>query len=324
MRPLGTRLVVTGPEVPWSPGIKPSCHDNRFASMGPTIASQTMPHTGASYRSSTPKAIWRPSIPAQFKLPSPPRIIAHCNSPQFQPSSYSIDLPPYSPLPTTNQTNSRGVKPPVATAPVAEMPAPYTPTPKSSGPRCTWKPAMGAANNAYIPRVADQPPPTGIDKFDKYEADCGLRTPDRSQSVMPRRPTGWTTMGYNAGINLINSDSYGRPHTQQEMDKKERASGWMGPPRNVCDSNGGMWIRSTNFTQQAPIAARKHWPQPIAAAPHMVPGSQCREHMMRGTIIPVKETRGELQRSPSLSAFVGLDHEKNRNLFRMTQRFGPI
>lgn len=320
MRPLGTRLVVTGPEVPWSPGVTPSCHDNRFASMGPTIASQTM----AQHRNNTPKAIWRPSIPAQFKLPSPPRITPHCNSPQFQPSSYSIDLPPYSPLPTNNQTNSRGVKPPVATVPETEMVAQYTPTPKSSGPRCTWKPAMGAANNAYIPRVADQPPPTGLSKFDKYEEQCGLRTPDRSQSVMARRPTGWTTMGYNAGINLINSDTYGRPHTQQEMDQKERASARPCMPRNVCDSDGGMWIRSKNFTQQAPIAARKHWPGPLPYAPHMVPSSQCREHMMRGTIIPVKETRGELQRSPSLSAFVGLDHEKNRNLFRMTQGFGPI
>lgn len=286
--------------------------------MGPTIASQTMPQ----HRSSTPKAIWRPSIPAQFKLPSPPRITPHCNSPQFQTSAYSIDLPPYSPLPTpTNQGGSRGVKPPVATEPEIEI-VPYIPPPKPSGPRCTWKPAMGAANNAYIPRVADQPPPTGLSKFDQYEAD--YPTPQRAQSVMARRPTGWTTMGYNAAINLINSDTYGRSHTKEEMDKKERPSAWMGPPRNVVDSDGGMWICSKNFSQQAPIAARKHWPGPLPYAPHKVPSSQCREHMMRGTIIPVKETRGELQRSPSLSAFVGLDHEKNRNLFRMTQRFGPV
>lgn len=320
---LGTRLIVTGQDLPWSPAQTPSCYDNYFASMGPTIGSQTVLRKGSSKL----QPAWKPK--QQYRIPSPSKTTPFCHRPQSQPDRYTIDPPLLAPSYNTWAAEDTAETTDPLTPPDEPAEEPCSPDVGAENPkdRCTWPVGLSrAANSAYIPREADELPAklstwrdAGPDPNDLVKELAG------SPEALRMRPIGYSSKGFDANINMIAGDKYGRTESRAQVRKKQKGFAWLGPPRNLIDSNGGMWIKQETYMTAKPCSSiPKSCPLPLPYAPHKVPRKECKEHMERGTVIPVRERRGQLERSMSLSSFVGLNHDRNLNLFKIKQRQADI
>merc|ERR1711865_76466 len=176
----------------------------------------------------------------------------------------------------------------------AEEEGQYLPEVRVSKDRCTWKFGLGGGgtNTHYFSRGHEARP----EKEPSWRDTDEWVPIDGTDEAHRMRPIGLSNQGFNATINMIAGDRYGRTESPAQLIKKQKGFAWLGPPRKLVDSNGQLWMKPEPY---APVMQRssipKSCPLPLPIAPHKIPKSQYKGHVESGTLIPVRERLGVLE-----------------------------